>query len=411
MRSISLVVHINYSPNKARRMLSQDKAIIARNLRLDLTKLKLDHPPEANILIRSHEDGVSFFWETRRHSPLWNVVDSVVRLQDSSTRTTMKALKIEHMWMEESSETNPFARKVRPSSPNPLRARRIRSRSPIRRSAPDQNSFSKISDCKRNHKRRQSRSSSPVNRTRRNPSPHRRDLRNSTNTATEYMLETLRRIENVQMALLDIEKAQQQTLMDQNERHLSPPLSAIHQDSSHKNDEYIPSARPSLPNNPNFLFKAEDLYPLSSSPAHSASKAPLEYDNNTYNYLPDNDTSWVWQSNPSSSENLSSIEFEKLPSLSSAELERISDLTREFWDTRRKLTAASARYLVLERQLKASDTDLRKELAEAEELLNEERKQRQRAETVLEDVLRECEEPTIIPALFTTLSHEKFARP
>lgn len=120
-------------------------------------------------------------------------------------------------------------------------------------------------------------------------------------------------------------------------------------------------------------------------------------------------------------------------SANAADSERISDLTREFWDTRRQLSAASARCLVLEKHLKASEigvfsilillraqlltffafyslslitvllTDLRKEIVESENRLLKERRERIHAETVLEDVLRECKEPAIIPALFATL--------
>lgn len=64
---LSVIVHIKYFPKKARRMLNQGKTL-ARDLRLDLTRLKLPHPPEANILPLVDEEEIAFFWETRKFS-------------------------------------------------------------------------------------------------------------------------------------------------------------------------------------------------------------------------------------------------------------------------------------------------------------------------------------------------------
>lgn len=210
----------------------------------------------------------------------------------------------ERMWMEETTESNPFSRKPRPISPS--LSRRIRSRSPIHRLSRDQNqtSFRRSSgyDGNRlaNQERRRSRSSSPLplNRTypsRRNRTPERRNLdransNTSHDTAENHMLQTLRRIENVQMALLNIEKSQQQTLIDQTqtERRASPSPSAYtteiitHDDIGIELDEHSLSLHPIHPSLPAIpSITAEEFYPLSPSTTTAPKTYPgySEYEN------------------------------------------------------------------------------------------------------------------------------------
>ncbi|KIK57365.1 hypothetical protein GYMLUDRAFT_61368 [Collybiopsis luxurians FD-317 M1] len=88
---------------------------------------------------------------------------------------------------------------------------------------------------------------------------------------------------------------------------------------------------------------------------------------------------------------------------------RISELTREFWDTRRNISAISQRCLSIEKLIRAElDKANRRKidiLAEAEKTLQYEQKRREDAEVILGDVtvLRECKNPTIIPTLLNTL--------
>ncbi|KAF8915740.1 hypothetical protein CPB85DRAFT_1560091 [Mucidula mucida] len=86
-----------------------------------------------------------------------------------------------------------------------------------------------------------------------------------------------------------------------------------------------------------------------------------------------------------------------------------SATTREFWNTRRKLNAAFARAQDIERQLEEmgvftphddhSVEDLPMLLAKAQDELMREQKSRRDIERVLQDVLRECEEPRVVPQL------------
>ncbi|KAJ4498798.1 hypothetical protein C8R41DRAFT_101375 [Lentinula lateritia] len=53
---------------------------------------------------------------------------------------------------------------------------------------------------------------------------------------------------------------------------------------------------------------------------------------------------------------------------------------------------------------------IHQDLAESEQVLENEREQREHAEMVLGDVLRECKQPTITPALLTALGQTDFSQ-
>ncbi|KAF9021341.1 hypothetical protein BDZ89DRAFT_1071574 [Hymenopellis radicata] len=100
---------------------------------------------------------------------------------------------------------------------------------------------------------------------------------------------------------------------------------------------------------------------------------------------------------------------ESLVATSSTAGQDESATTREFWNTRRKLNAAFARAQDIERQLEETGVfkphedhsveDLPMLLAKAQDDLMRERKARRDMERVLQDVLRECEEPRVVPQL------------
>ncbi|KAL0571965.1 hypothetical protein V5O48_009991 [Marasmius crinis-equi] len=106
----------------------------------------------------------------------------------------------------------------------------------------------------------------------------------------------------------------------------------------------------------------------------------------------------------------------------------VAKLTRQLWDTRRNLMALSARGLAIENTLremkkqeesrgidkgfaqacdkldigakKVGSWELQFKLKIMEGLLKEETRARMRAEMILADVLRECEEPSVVPKLY-----------
>lgn len=115
----------------------------------------------------------------------------------------------------------------------------------------------------------------------------------------------------------------------------------------------------------------------------------------------------------------------------------VPQLTRELWDTRRQIAAAAARETYISeciRQLNGSskpnthngasrfsfflslqnnarcrylsfacDEDARSLLMKAEKALVSERRRRKEAELILEDVRRECREPSVVPRLLEAL--------
>ncbi|KAE9396631.1 hypothetical protein BT96DRAFT_824417 [Gymnopus androsaceus JB14] len=114
--------------------------------------------------------------------------------------------------------------------------------------------------------------------------------------------------------------------------------------------------------------------------------------------------------------------------------ERISELTGEFWDIGRCMSAASARCLMIEKQLRDSGQligsgsecdgrflilrpefayanfrtpELYENLVKADDRLQEEQKQCVRMEMALEDVLRECRQPTVVPELLAAFARMK----
>ncbi|KAK0467077.1 uncharacterized protein EV420DRAFT_1507073 [Desarmillaria tabescens] len=97
------------------------------------------------------------------------------------------------------------------------------------------------------------------------------------------------------------------------------------------------------------------------------------------------------------------------------ENEQVSSLMREYWDTRRKMTAIIAQAEMVEERLermgviqplgKRSTADLPKLLAKAQLDLLRERAERSHMANVLEDVERECKSPVIVPELLRAVIH------
>ncbi|PBK99488.1 hypothetical protein ARMGADRAFT_1059620 [Armillaria gallica] len=91
------------------------------------------------------------------------------------------------------------------------------------------------------------------------------------------------------------------------------------------------------------------------------------------------------------------------------ESEQASGLIREYWDTRRKMTAIIAQAEMVEERLermgaiqplrKRATADIPKLLAKAQLDLLRERTERSRTANVLEDVERECRAPVVVPEL------------
>ncbi|KAK0501342.1 hypothetical protein EDD18DRAFT_1142379 [Armillaria luteobubalina] len=89
--------------------------------------------------------------------------------------------------------------------------------------------------------------------------------------------------------------------------------------------------------------------------------------------------------------------------------EQAPSLLREYWDTRRKMTAIIAQAEMVEERLerlgviqplkKRPTADLPKLLAKAQLDLLRERTERSRTASVLEDVERECRSPVVVPEL------------
>ncbi|KIK57363.1 hypothetical protein GYMLUDRAFT_247008 [Collybiopsis luxurians FD-317 M1] len=393
-------------------------------LRADLSMLKLPHPPMANVAEPTDKD-IAFYWQTKKHSRLWGTIDNVVRMIENSRESVaalMNAAQIDRVWKEELyGHVNPFTllpgtrpnqASRRMSSPNPhLRHKprspsrtcyRSQSRSPSSRRSPSlslsrQNSYPEYRSSLARRKssleyRRRQRS--------RSLSPPRRTL---SSTKTE---DALRSIESVQMALIDIQNGRgKQEGFDDRQGEvwsvgLPPP---------HPSLPSIPNTSPS-PTAPSF---APPPPPYSPPPLPSERSSKMEAFN-TPTSLPTPDSQYL----PKESSDLEdvSMSFDKnsLPIEDyKSNARRISELTREFWDTRRNISAISQRCLSLEKQIRAElDKANRRKgedlLAEAERTLQYERKRRKDAEVILEDVLRECKNPTIVPTLLNTLACSEF---
>ncbi|KAJ6482490.1 hypothetical protein C8R45DRAFT_904713 [Mycena sanguinolenta] len=92
----------------------------------------------------------------------------------------------------------------------------------------------------------------------------------------------------------------------------------------------------------------------------------------------------------------------------------VQQLTRQYWDLRRNITALALRGETIERSLRTSHvndpriylttSDLSRRLTTAEKELAEERNRSRKAEHILEDIRRECKAPTVVPLLLSTLS-------
>ncbi|KAJ7472433.1 hypothetical protein B0H11DRAFT_1811808 [Mycena galericulata] len=88
----------------------------------------------------------------------------------------------------------------------------------------------------------------------------------------------------------------------------------------------------------------------------------------------------------------------------------IQELTRQYWDTRRKLSSLVSRGKTIENRLRAlnvkipediylSSSDLTRRLADVETNLTKERSLSREAENILKDIQRECATPTVVPML------------
>lgn len=100
-RSIDIVVAVTYSRGRAKELFDHDKKEFARLLRKDLDRLRLPHPPEANISWPPDETKhkIKFWWNSTMYSvslscspqcranltsqSLYNIIDSVVIQQNT----------------------------------------------------------------------------------------------------------------------------------------------------------------------------------------------------------------------------------------------------------------------------------------------------------------------------------------
>ncbi|KAH7877417.1 uncharacterized protein C8R40DRAFT_74349 [Lentinula edodes] len=415
---VVIIVHIRYSQRKAFSILDSSRKTRYDNLRLDLSKIKLPHPPEANVSEPSINEW-SFYWETKKYGPLWNILESIVCRQksDPMTITGMRETEIEDIWMEELPES-PLTRRTR--SPEPM-SRRTRSRSQPRKSSysrPWMNSRSRNIDSKNSDRGSAQRGpgwhyqnkqqNTPLRRSR-NPRPQ-DSLSNSTSPYHSYYIsDSLRQIDSVQTVLLEIEKAQQQSL-DNNkdgESFVSLPLPPPHW------------SLPKNPSTPLSLTSESDEVPRVESFSSSPPNSNL-FENPTHNSSDANSGKVILpQPVPSVDEEIYHELDEPTTISRNIADQRISDLTREFWDARRQLSALSARCFTIESQMKAlnafslasrGNEYIHQDLAEAEQVLKNEREQREHAEMVLGDVLRECKQPTITPALLAALGQTEFSQ-
>ncbi|KAJ7220654.1 hypothetical protein GGX14DRAFT_559443 [Mycena pura] len=99
---------------------------------------------------------------------------------------------------------------------------------------------------------------------------------------------------------------------------------------------------------------------------------------------------------------------ESLPAIKNNTVSIVVQLTQEYWDTRRDIVNAAARGRLAEQNLWDLGADIDAELsygasqlllAEQMELIEEERVKLHMTEKILEDVLRECETPVVVPEL------------
>ncbi|KAJ3873941.1 hypothetical protein F5051DRAFT_455631 [Lentinula edodes] len=392
---VVIIVHIRYSQRKAYLILDSSRTTRYDNLRLDLSKIKLPHPPEANVGEPSINEW-SFYWETKKYGPLWNILESVVCRQksDPMTITGMRETEIEDIWMEELVSTN---------ASNTLARANVASNA-FQITTSDRDSAQRGPGWHYQNKQQ----NTPLRRSR-NPRPQ-DSLSNSTSPYHSYYIsDSLRQIESVQTVLLEIEKAQQQSL-DHNkdgESLVSLPLPPPHW------------SLPKNPSTPLSLTSESDEVPrvesFSSNPPNSNM-----FENPTHNSSDANSGKFILPQPVLSVYDERYHELDE-PTIISKNIadQRISDLTREFWDARRQLSALSARCFTIESQMKAlnafslasrGNEYIHQDLAEAEQVLKNEREQREHAEMVLGDVLRECKQPTITPALLAALGQTKFSQ-
>ncbi|KAJ3846085.1 hypothetical protein EV368DRAFT_89573 [Lentinula lateritia] len=416
---VVIIVHIRYSRRKAFLILDSSRTTRYDNLRLDLSKIKLPHPPEANVG-EPNINGWAFYWETKKYGPLWNILESVCRQKsDPITIAGMRETEIEDIWMEELPESPP-TRRTR--SPEPM-SRRTRSRSQLRRpsySRPWMSSRPKNIDSKYSDRDSAQRGRYYQRKQRNTPSRRSRDpqpqdsLSNSTSPYHPYYIsDSLRQIESVQTELLEIERAQQQSV-DHN-KDGETLVSLPH-----------PPPHWSLPKNPSIplsLTSEPDELPRVESFSSITPNSNL-FDNLTHN-LSDANSRKVMppQALPHTVPSVYDEGYHELdePTTISKNItdQRISDLTREFWNARRQSSAISARCLIIESQMKAlnafslasrGNEYIHQDLAEAEQVSKNERERREHVEMVLGDVLRECKQPTITSALLAALGQTEFSQ-
>ncbi|KAJ3917106.1 hypothetical protein F5877DRAFT_80255 [Lentinula edodes] len=392
---VVIIVHIRYSQRKAFSILDSSRKTRYDNLRLDLSKIKLPHPPEANVSEPSINEW-SFYWETKKYGPLWNILESIVCRQksDPMTITGMRETEIEDIWMEELVSTN---------ASNTLSRANVASNA-FQITTSDRGSAQRGPGWHYQNKQQ----NTPLRRSR-NPRPQ-DSLSNSTSPYHSYYIsDSLRQIDSVQTVLLEIEKAQQQSL-DNNkdgESFVSLPLPPPHW------------SLPKNPSTPLSLTSESDEVPRVESFSSSPPNSNL-FENPTHNSSDANSGKVILpQPVPSVDEEIYHELDEPTTISRNIADQRISDLTREFWDARRQLSALSARCFTIESQMKAlnafslasrGNEYIHQDLAEAEQVLKNEREQREHAEMVLGDVLRECKQPTITPALLAALGQTEFSQ-
>ncbi|KAF9072468.1 hypothetical protein BDP27DRAFT_1400880 [Rhodocollybia butyracea] len=368
-----LVVHVKYSREKARTVLKQNKTR-HKELLLDLSKLKLPHPAESNVV---YDDScISFFWETNKLSHLWSDIERAVETLHSSEQLTavMKARKIERVWTQES----PISEKNLSSNSQSTAANSARRSCAIivhiTYSSSKSHSMLKKSSWVRYASIRRDLSQLKL------PHPPEANVvlsetgiscfwESRKNTPLWYDIEKVVHSQYSDETILKIMKETSVEHISMEEVVGSNPLAfALASRSPSRSPLSQPAAR--LPHR-STRRNRESPGRSSLGRLRSASERPES-----------------WSNHPSSSE-----------------------LVDEFWAIEGTLASKFARCVAIEKELRELDVsdsaeernqggyDLEVDIILAESLLLHERKQRRETEMVLVDVLRECTTPNVIPGM------------
>ncbi|KAK7435783.1 hypothetical protein VKT23_019481 [Stygiomarasmius scandens] len=420
--SIELVVRFKYTPEKARLILGDSNISqkeLADRLRADLLKLRLPQPPEAKIEAEKLSNSICFSWTTTRNSHIYQWVSNAAHFQDSShfLREGKRDCEIERIILAE-------------EEPRPLPTSSANS------------SFASTSTSASTHVLQPL----PVNIAQRSPSPVHVSSRKRAVDQIESVQTALRQLEQSSLG----QQLKKRRLSDDENSHflsVGLPPGPVHQ----------PPPLPPLDiKDPPIVVKVcitwsyfgilelmnekveqtddadaflKDLFSNRAQPARGdvihrevknadASKAIVETKAFTLTRpkpapqpAPDpraSTPSGLIQTAP-----VSRPPPATAPVASGANSEHISRLTREFWDTRRMLTALSSKAGLLQTRLKGlgvadqyqnrSLQELQANLSEAEKRLADERAKREQLERLLLDIQRECAQPVVIPALLAAL--------